>query len=403
MHLWLILCFALLSASGLYFATLGLPIVQVAGAVGLLGLAPMQRLRLLKKLWHQTSLLLGSLTLSAVILLWTLWGAFYVGDLLLKTPLGILLGIALFALIVLLRPIRPALMRSLTAVLVVHLVTLLVQIVWYIVNGQFLDYLEPLTGEPSRYSYGGYGLALTRFTGLFQESAQYSAFAFFGVTARLLDQRWKLQWLDWLLVSSMIATLSLYGMLLACLVVTVVLIKTHRRWLPAGLLMLFMATAWIFQPEDSDVLSYLIMRTTAGLEDSSGSHRLDMGDWWDWPLTAKALGFGTAHDEETRALANNGLSYALAHWGIIGAALLLLIWHGIIHSYSMNRWAWIFVLMTLLGAPPFTNLMWWAWLGLLVIATPEGARAGLARIQAGDCLPCLRKGPDVSRAAGTSE
>lgn len=108
---------------------------------------------------------------------------------------------------------------ALQSVVFVHLLAWSFQVVYFFTTGQFLDLLEPVTGEAQRVwsSKGASTIGvgrIPRFTGLFSEPGTYSTYIF--VLAAMLRQATKGSTkLLFFCSATMILSFSLYGLILA--------------------------------------------------------------------------------------------------------------------------------------------------------------------------------------------
>src|SRR5690606_32364124 len=75
-----------------------------------------------------------------------------------------------------------AFVKPISIVLIIHLMFWYLQFVIWLLSGNYLDFLEPITGESQRYlslkglTFGG--SRMPRFTGLYSEPGTYSTYIF---------------------------------------------------------------------------------------------------------------------------------------------------------------------------------------------------------------------------------
>lgn len=105
--------------------------------------------------------------------------------------------------------------------LIVHLLFFYFQFFGFYLTGDFIDFLEPITGESQRalggsYTFGSGGVKLIRATGLFNEPGTYSTFLFlifllFKGLQRDLGHNESLSLFDVILIISILLTFSVFG------------------------------------------------------------------------------------------------------------------------------------------------------------------------------------------------
>ena len=96
-----------------------------------------------------------------------------------------------------------------------------VQFITYYATGNFLDYLEPITGESQRalggsYTFSALNIKLIRATGLFNEPGSYSTFVFLTyailqIVRKNLNGDLSITLFDGLVLMSILLTFSIFG------------------------------------------------------------------------------------------------------------------------------------------------------------------------------------------------
>jgi hypothetical protein len=365
----------LIASHSFYFYKIGFPVVPIAGAALLFVIAPFyprdrvargRRLNPLTLLqWGATALLV---LLSGVV-------AVMIGHRAsLKAPFGFLLGMT--TLLVILRgrwstSWRRHLYAALTIAGVVHLVGFYGQLGYFLTTGTLLDFIYPITGEKSRHAYFAL-VKLPRCGGFFIEPATYSTFAFMVLTVRLAARRGAFGLLETLLALSTLLSLSIIGMFLG----GIALLSCVSR-LRSALWAIAFASGLIASVLSIDQLApvreYIAQRVSAPLVDPSGRDRLiDGAMLYAKESTSRLLfGYGLGSEEEIMAregdAGGNGVIYLAYYFGIIGAVMFVTLWWAILRRERMSARAFMLVAAVMLGAPPYTHVVFWLWLGLLCL------------------------------------
>ena len=271
----------LITLTDFYFPSVGIPIVPIAGmALFVLsstrwsvGFVAEHRIR------RCNTTFIG-LVLIVIYLCSVAWGliAFRSGSA--KGAIGMGLG-TLLLVFVLDRgrneEYRGLLVRFCGVLLALHLVFWIVQAAWFGVTGRFLDYVQPITGTPTRFGTGAEGMLikLTRFTGLFVEPAIYSQFVYWAVTVRVLHNRLRLRLLDVIAMVTVAISMSISGILLMLFVLGVCAAHTLRGWRAAGAVLIGILSiiGLASALQDTDAMKILTARLTAPEADPSGRIR----------------------------------------------------------------------------------------------------------------------------------
>lgn len=380
-HVWCVPPRLLLSAAlflmslyDVYFMQIGLAPLPIAGMLVLLVAAryypPLSRPESMSR--HLFTYLIAAL-LVLLFFLSSFWGWLRFGEIYFKGAIGLSLGVVV--LVVLLsrganRRFLEDLHRSLADVLAAHLVFWLIQFGYFWATGRYLDYIELLAGHPSRKLYAGYGLGLTRFTGLFVEPAIYSSFMYMGLTMRLARTGFVVGRMELLAIVTVLSSLSVYGVFLMTLLVLTCVVYSGRGIqllvLPLIPVLLLVGLFTVFA--DSPVTEYVRLRMLTPLQDSSGQTRLLRGfaSISEAPEEIQLLGKGIGNYEQSLGV-TNGVVYLLEYLGAVGTiffagltGVLFLLWRVPVVCL------WLIGVM-LLGSPMFTYFYWWFWVGFMML------------------------------------
>jgi hypothetical protein len=249
---------------------------------------------------------------------------------------------------------------------------MIIQFVYFLWNpGTYLDFIEPITGVPTRHLHGLIGVTgpVTRFTGLFAEPAIYSAFIYMCVSARMLRNNCRFTRFDWLASITMLFSLSIYGYFLFSILIGTMLVKTGHAMRALAVAVMVLAPAIGFLAlSDNPVAQMIQVRVEAPLSDPSGNVRLNKPfEYYDHlPDQAQAFGIGLGnYDEEFGE--GNGIASLLVFLGAFGTAGFAITLGAILVNREFPLAGWVFLGATMLGAPLFTNQYWWLWIGMMLI------------------------------------
>lgn len=235
-----------------------------------------------------------------------------------------LLGMAFSALAVLAVPAASGwrsltLARALSMVILIHVGLVAVQVLYFAATLSHLDLLGGFGFEPQRvFSSKGllvFGLTVPRFAGLFNEPGTYSAVMMTLVVARYavlprIDRTLALA------LASVVATMSMGGLVLATAFMGIVLITSAARRgrvieAVAGLIALPIAVAWLRR-----------LYAQRSLIDEGEIYQVYLWNWfWAQPRTA----FGSSVEQLQRGIVINDIGvwvYAIHVTGVIATTLL---------------------------------------------------------------------------------
>ena len=159
---------------------------------------------------------------------------------------------------------RPDLLKSgLKIILGIHIFFFFVQFITYYATGNFIDYLEPITGEAQRalggsYSFNVLNVKLIRATGLFNEPGSYSTFVFLTysilqIVRKNLNEELDITLFDALVLISILLTFSIFGFIFTSAYVATLLVK---KKLTTKILVAIMAIPFMYV----SVLNYIMPR-----------------------------------------------------------------------------------------------------------------------------------------------
>ena len=366
----------LLSCWGIYFIDLGLPILSIVGSLIFLVAAPSLFSFGSIALSSYKGIALGALSLVVITLISAAYGLLIGLDSSIKAPLGMTLGALLFGCVVIGREnilFRESLFRAFTIVGLLHFALFLYQFLNYQAFGVLVDYVEWLTGEPSRFLHGTLNDS-PRFTGAFSEPAQHSTFVFLILFLRVSARQFRLNVIDLLFMFEILMTWSAYGTFLLLMCVAPALFRSRYFLRAAPLFAVVLFVFITYGPEES--LENLSSRIEDPLQDSSGSHRFVEGyeAFIKLSPTHQVFGFGLGNKivtEITIGSHGNNIYYLLYYFGIAGTFLLISNFIIICLAAGAERnllWA---SLVSLLGAVVVTTPLWWIWLGALIVHAPN--------------------------------
>ncbi|MCS6777284.1 MAG: hypothetical protein RMJ43_14745 [Chloroherpetonaceae bacterium] len=372
----------LMSLYDVYFLRIGLAPLPIAGMLVLLAAVrcypPLSRPESVSR--HLFTYLIAAL-LVLLFFLSSFWGWLRFGEVYFKGAIGLSLGVVV--LVVLLardanRQFLEDLHRSLGDLLTVHVVFWLIQFGYFFATGRYLDFIEFLTGHPSRKLYAGYGLGLTRFTGLFVEPAIYASFMYMGLTMRLARTGFVVGRMELVAIVTVLASLSVYGAFLMALLILTCVVYSGRgvQLLALPLIPVVVVIGLFTLFADSPVTEYVRLRMLAPLQDSSGQTRLLRGfaSILESPEEIQLLGKGIGNYDQSLGV-TNGVAYLLEYLGMVGTIFFT----GLMGALFLLRRVpvvclWLIGVM-LLGSPMFTYFYWWFWVGFLMLCAPGSVNA----------------------------
>ncbi|HLK60056.1 MAG TPA: hypothetical protein VKU00_26080 [Chthonomonadaceae bacterium] len=376
----------LLSLYDFYFSSLGFPIVPVTGTVlcvaSTLLISRSQQTDPRKK--HRT-LLIG-LLLVCFFFISSLWGLAAFKTATIKGPAGISFGILIYCIMTLQEEnatYKDWIFRFLNIILVFHLIFWFIQFLDFVIFHNFLDFLKPITGTQTRHGAPLQDLvtSLTRFTGLFAEPAAYSTFIFMGVTTRMIRNAWRLQLFDGLLIFSVLASLAITGIFLVLIILGVwgfKVLRTRRAWAIMAAVFVLIGI-FLLSQINSPYMKLIIFRLQTPSSDASVRIRTEdaMGSYTRLPEIAQIFGAGFGNYGVSENV-SNGVLNLLIFLGILGTALVVVLFTWLLRQRRFPGWVWLFLTVTLPFAPPFTLQYWWFWIGMMVLFGQDQLRSQAA-------------------------
>lgn len=357
-----------MSLYGMYFHSLGIPVVPIAGASILIGFCIFRCItRPDIARWGEST---GFLAAALLTLVWlsALVGLLQGFEFTAKAPLGITVGMAILLLVAICGVPR-TLLGAINIAALVHVAFLFVQLGYFFTTGVYLDYVALVTGADSRYLYSAFGINLVRTTGLFAEPAALATFAYMLLIVRAVASGWKLRPLDYLLMAAIMVSMSVYGLFLLGMFFVLRLSTCSSagpRIIAGSVLPVLVGFLLIWQ---LGIGEYLLRRISNPLDDSSGAVRLIEGFrafYYFLPTVDQLIGLGMGTENESVGR-TNGLYFFLERLGAVAAVVWLLLFALLLKSHGLRMRESIAVFVTFLGAPPVTNLFWWLWLGVLAL------------------------------------
>lgn len=281
--------------------------------------------------------------------------------------------------------------KALRIVIWTHIGFFLLQFLWYIFTFQFIDFLEPFTGESQRALGGSYEVALLpvflRATGLFNEPGTYSTWMIvllllFREHARRLGEQGKDRYLEIVGVGTVLLSFSTFGMIFSSLYILMLL--TERKFNVKTIVVVLI----LVSPLAFVAFEYLGQRMQLGSESSGLGFRFEALTVYAAGVSANALimGLGMFTDFFTRAdpllvYMDVGLWFVIfISVGIIGTILILAYF---IVSVPRNIVAIVLLIVVMLSKLPLTNPLTWVvfsyyiWAGMRI--SDECLDAGSAK------------------------
>ncbi len=369
-----------MSLSDVYFPSIGVPIVPIFGAVLFIFASlmwtrsnnPAARLK-------RRNTVLTCISLIFFYVLSVLWGLLDFGSGGIKAAVG--MGIGTIVLMLILyqednEDYRQTLLKFIGRLLVFHLTFWMIQFVVYIVSHNFIDFLLPITGEPTRHTIGAAGVEvrLDRCSGLYAEPSIYVTNIYFLVTLRLIRSKLKPTFVDYLALASMIASIALTGIALAAFVLFFVIVKSIRSYRSAltvlGIFVIVGIGVSAFG--NTDLMTIIFIRVDAPTSDPSGKVRTvdALAKYQKLPESAQLFGIGVGNTEVLDHI-SNGLLDILINFGLIGSCILLGVFIYLVCMHHATTMFWVFFVGMMGGGPYSTILMWWVWFGGMIFAGIE--------------------------------
>ena len=367
----------LITLSDFYFPSIGLPVVPMLGTAMFVGVVlAWPRPDTIASRIRRRSTTGVALTLFTVYVTSAIWGLFLFHSGSIKGAVGMGLGTLILTVILYQEEnavFVDTLMQFCTRLLVIHVGFWLLQGAVSLASHNFLDYILPVTGVPTRHgiSVEGVDTHVDRYTGLFAEPAIYVTYIYFFVTVRLLRSDLKLRFLDLLAMATIVGSLSITGILLVVYLLVLCAIKSIRNWkstlvitATVGLL-----AGAVLQMTDSDVMAILVTRLNAPSSDPSGRIRTvdAVQAFTRLPETAQLFGIGVGNSDILDKI-SNGVMDILVAFGIVGVCVLVVLFVSLLRQRKIPGLLWLFIIGMLPGGTYFTIQAWWLWIGMMALA-----------------------------------
>ena len=262
---------------------------------------------------------------------------------------------------------RPDLLKSgLKTVLSIHLLFFFVQFITYYATGNFLDYLEPITGESQRalggsYTFSALNIKLIRATGLFNEPGSYSTFVFLTyailqIVRKNLNEDLSITLFDGLVLMSILLTFSIFGFIFTSTYVATLLI--HKK-LSTKIAVAVMATPFMYL----SVINYIMPRFGKDADHSGVGFRTEIVqyaiDHIPENTYATLIGYGSFVDLNT-------LFNVSFFWNDVGLILNLITSFGVvgmiilafISREAFMKYKLFFIILLLAKLSIYTIFIW---------------------------------------------
>lgn len=372
----------MISLVHIYFDEVGVPIVPILGVfvfvmVHAVLLPPYQARGVKREVLATATLLLIAFVSSAY------WGQVRWGGIYPKAVLGFALGLGVLVPVLWNggSPVyRAYLGRAVSAALAVHVVAWVVQAALFRTTGQYLDYVELITGMPSRFVWGSGdpGFFVVRPTGLFAEPTVYATYIVVSVGARLWAASGRMRVVDYVGLGTVALSLSLVGyVILGVLLLTMSLtVWWHRRRTLLTAVVGVVVGVTILAQDQGPVGRYVRVRLEAPTHDASGWERLVKGfvRIEELPLDGRLFGLGLGN-YDLSAGSTNGLAFVLESFGLFGSVVIAALFLRLLSFARPPVGAVVLLAATLLGAPMFSSPIWWLWAGQLAVLGGTGVQS----------------------------
>lgn len=351
----------ILSAYDAYFLFMGVPVTPIIGFVALRTVGhPWPHIQRAGSIF--ILLILAALTLASSI-----WGLTYFGELALKGPLGMLLGIYVLGFVLARGIPARTLYDAFNIVIVLHLGFWAVQFIVFFTTGTVVDYLGAITGIPVRATYFG----VTRFTGFFTEPAGFGFFLFMALGARLSYNRSRLKALDALILLAVVSTLSISAYFIAAAALILALVQMPRRQavlVVGGLAVAVGAIVFAASRANPLLVDWLLVRATNPTADASGAVRTSAvaTQILRQSYAVQALGIGVGNYGYS-AGAVSGIQNLFEAFGLIGGSMFLGGVFTLFYTRGVTLSAGAVWALSLLSFSIWTITYWWLWTALLIV------------------------------------
>lgn len=275
-----------------------------------------------------------------------------------KPVVGILMGLAVF-LVLLAGPPTPRTLERTTRVLLLgHSAALVLQWTWYQSTGRILNYHAITGGDPRLMA------AFFRAAGLFLEPSHFAVFMVMMLLVRLRVLR-RLDAPAWIGMAAMLLSLSLLGLLAVAFVL--VRAKPVIGLSVTGAVATIGGLIAATLPRESILYALVLARFENLSTDSSAQGRYGgfLGGGNDLAMTATDWIFGRGFGYEYVSIGSSSISFLVNAAGVVGFCMFVASM-GLAAARGQKVATAIDVGFLLLAAPFWTFPMWWWWLAAMV-------------------------------------
>lgn len=283
-----------------------------------------------------------------------------------KSAVGLLAGLMLFALISAAHWPRRRVVFLLDVLLLVHCGLQLAQLAIYLLTDQTISPFDVL-GTDSRLQW-----IVFRASGLFQEPAHFCLMVFSLLSLRSLIAR-PPTYLVYLALGSMFASVSLWGMITTLVYILLFRVR-DLLWLAPPIGLLFTAGYAYVTLNAGPLVDAMFSRVTTLSNDGSAMARY--GSLFD--IDQRTLGdltFWFGHGPSTEYVdvyGASGLAFALYAMGV-GGLVLFIVLAGLRLARVGRLRGLPVILVMLTAASQWTFLWWWAWFALAFLVPEDKA------------------------------
>lgn len=366
----------LITLHDVYYVSIGLPVVPIAGVV-CIGLAVFLHGGLRNECLFSKDaarsrwifagglLFVGINAFSQVVLV----GESSITP---KSPAGVLVGIGLLSVLLACRRYANSFYNVIVWLGRVHLAAWFLQFIVYRATGHVIDFIGPLGEQESRWDWGGAGV---RLTGLFAEPALYSKFTLMILSIRGTRTQMRIGLEELLYVFSTLASFSLTGLGQTAVYVAVALLAgkaSLKRNLSLAIIIaasyLAVATLTGFNIADEGPEQGLTRNRIENIhsDNSTNIRFVSFETFFDAPMATVLFGLGIGG--ERTVYYHSGFGVMLAGTGVLGILAIAVALTSWMRAF---RIAWFFLplfAVYLAGAPTITIPIFWMWLGLVALA-----------------------------------
>jgi hypothetical protein len=270
----------------------------------------------------------------------------------LKPAVGVVAGCCMGIMVQMLAVEKDAVVRAITACAWIHIAFFWLQFLAFHLFGVLLNYHSVLGAEPRLFG------ATFRAAGLAMEPAHFALTMYMFLSLRYLILE-KVDKIFWIGVTTMVASLSLWGIFAAILLVAWVKPRVAAILAVGGVVAIALLGAGALADY------WLVARLLdVGTDNSAMARYGGLIGVPDIVGSSVAIWLGDGISYEYLYLGSSGLGFAINAFGIATALLIvaLVSWRG---SVPRSLKSGLVVGFSLTAAPQWTVFFWWMWLGLI--------------------------------------